>query len=109
MTTKYFLFILGAILLLQCSNPKQSEGVNSKEKSQIDSGFAKTKTDTISEISPKSEITCPKCGYKKIETLPTDVCRIKYTCENCNADLFPKTGDCCVFCSYGTNKCPSKQ
>ncbi len=57
----------------------------------------------------QSEITCPKCGHKKMETMPTDVCLLKYTCEKCKADLFPKDGDCCVFCSYGTHKCPSKQ
>lgn len=57
----------------------------------------------------QSEITCPKCGHRKMETLPTDVCLLKYTCEKCKADFFPKNGDCCVFCSYGSIKCPSKQ
>ncbi|MHB8259078.1 MAG: GDCCVxC domain-containing (seleno)protein [Bacteroidia bacterium] len=57
----------------------------------------------------QSEITCPKCGHKKTETMPTDVCVIKYTCEKCQAELQPKQGDCCVFCSYGTHKCPSMQ
>jgi hypothetical protein len=66
-------------------------------------------TANTTENQTQSEITCPKCGHKKMETLPTDVCLIKYTCEQCHADLFPKEGDCCVFCSYGTNKCPSKQ
>ncbi len=56
-----------------------------------------------------SEITCPKCGHKKTEKLPTDVCMIKYTCEKCKTDLFPKKGDCCVFCTHGDHKCPSKQ
>lgn len=57
----------------------------------------------------QSEITCPKCGHKKMETMPTDACVIKYACKKCNADLHPKEGDCCVFCTYGTHKCPSKQ
>ena len=57
----------------------------------------------------QSEITCPKCLHKKNEKMPTDVCLLKYTCENCKADLFPHDGDCCVFCSYGSVKCPSKQ
>ena len=57
----------------------------------------------------QSEITCPKCGHTEIETMPTDVCLLKYTCKKCKTDLFPKDGDCCVFCSYGTHKCPSKQ
>ncbi|WP_373033733.1 GDCCVxC domain-containing (seleno)protein [Sulfurovum sp.] len=54
----------------------------------------------------ESEITCPKCGYKKIETMPTDSCQWFYECTNCHTLLKPKEGDCCVFCSYGTVKCP---
>jgi hypothetical protein len=61
------------------------------------------------ETEIQSEITCPKCGHKAMETMPTDVCLLKYTCKKCRADLFPKTGDCCVFCTHGTHKCPSKQ
>lgn len=56
-----------------------------------------------------SEITCPECGHKKKETMPEDVCVIRYTCEKCKAELHPADGDCCVFCTYGTHKCPSMQ
>lgn len=61
------------------------------------------------EKSTTSEITCPECGHKETETLPTEVCQLSYTCENCRAVLHPKDGDCCVFCTYGDHKCPSKQ
>lgn len=61
------------------------------------------------ERSETSEITCPKCGYKKTEKLPTEVCQLFYKCERCGYDMHPKDGDCCVFCSYGDHKCPSKQ
>ncbi len=57
-------------------------------------------------ITLKSEITCPECGYKKIETMPTNACQWFYECENCHTILKPKKRDCCVFCSYGTVKCP---
>lgn len=60
-------------------------------------------------VENETEITCPKCGFKKKEIMPTDICQIKYTCTNCQAELFPKDGDCCVYCTYGTHKCPSKQ
>ncbi len=56
-----------------------------------------------------SIIKCPKCGFKRQETMPTDSCQFFYGCTNCKARLRPKTGDCCVFCSYGSVKCPSKQ
>ncbi|MEX2243426.1 MAG: GDCCVxC domain-containing (seleno)protein [Fimbriimonadaceae bacterium] len=56
-----------------------------------------------------STITCPECGYKKEATMPTDMCVIRYECEQCGAVLRPKEGDCCVFCSFGTAKCPPVQ
>ena len=31
-----------------------------------------------------------------------DACRYFYTCGSCGERLKPKKGDCCVFCSYGT-------
>jgi len=56
-----------------------------------------------------SEITCPYCGHKKIEKMPEDSCQIFYECENCKKILTPRVGDCCVFCSYGSVKCPPIQ
>ncbi|TNE55844.1 MAG: hypothetical protein EP338_03075 [Bacteroidetes bacterium] len=56
-----------------------------------------------------SEITCPKCGHREREKLPTEVCVIKYNCKKCGIELTPKKEDCCVFCTYGTHKCPSMQ
>ncbi|MEX1247335.1 MAG: GDCCVxC domain-containing (seleno)protein [Anaerolineales bacterium] len=56
-----------------------------------------------------SVITCPKCGYVKEEIMPVDACQFFYRCTNCAEMVRPKKGDCCVFCSYGSVKCPSKQ
>ncbi len=61
------------------------------------------------KIELQSVITCPVCGQKKEETMPTDACTFFYECENCKTRLKPKEGDCCVFCSYGTVKCPPIQ
>jgi hypothetical protein len=60
-------------------------------------------------VELQSILTCPNCGYKKTEIMPTDACQFFYECENCKAVLRPKQGDCCVYCSYGTVKCPSIQ
>lgn len=60
-------------------------------------------------IELQSVITCPHCGHKKAEIMPTDACQFFYECENCKQVIKPKKGDCCVYCSYGTVKCPSKQ
>ncbi|MHB9142386.1 MAG: GDCCVxC domain-containing (seleno)protein [Paludibacter sp.] len=61
------------------------------------------------EIIPNSVITCPNCGRKKEEIMPTDACQYFYECENCKTVLKPLQGDCCVYCSYGSVKCPSIQ
>jgi hypothetical protein len=56
-----------------------------------------------------SELTCPECGFKKAEVMPTDSCQWFYECRNCHALLKPKQGDCCVYCSFGTVPCPPIQ
>ncbi|WP_432259032.1 GDCCVxC domain-containing (seleno)protein [Cupriavidus sp. TMH.W2] len=63
----------------------------------------------MSTVKLKSTITCPRCGHRKVETMPTDACQWFYECEGCATVLRPRDGDCCVFCSYGTNKCPPMQ
>jgi len=41
--------------------------------------------------------------------MPTDACQWFYDCRGCGALLRPKTGHCCVYCSYGTVPCPPVQ
>jgi hypothetical protein len=57
----------------------------------------------------QSVITCPHCATATSETMPTDACRYFYVCTGCGARLRPKEGDCCVFCSYGSVRCPPVQ
>lgn len=63
----------------------------------------------MAKIILESEITCPSCGYRKTEIMPTDACVYFYECEVCKTLLKPKQGDCCVFCSFGSVKCPPIQ
>jgi len=60
-------------------------------------------------IELQSTNTCPECGHASVETMPTDACRYIYVCKQCRARLKPKTGDCCVYCSYGKVPCPPIQ
>ena len=53
----------------------------------------------------KSVITFPECGTAKLETMPTNACQFFYVCTGCGTKLRPKSGDCCVFCSYGSAPC----
>ncbi|MFN7181710.1 MAG: GDCCVxC domain-containing (seleno)protein [Planctomycetota bacterium] len=57
----------------------------------------------------KSVIKCPECDFEKEETMPLDSCQFFYKCNNCKVILKLKKGDCCVFCFYGSVKCPPKQ
>src|SRR5690606_23092513 len=57
----------------------------------------------------KSTLTCPKCSAVASETMPTNACQWFYECTACHEVLQPLPGDCCVFCSYGTVKCPPMQ
>lgn len=56
-----------------------------------------------------SELTCPHCGHITAQTMPTDACLYYFECLQCHDLLKPKSGDCCVFCSYGTVPCPPIQ
>jgi hypothetical protein len=56
-----------------------------------------------------SIITCPQCGHQSAEIMPTDYCQYIYDCIACGAQLKPKKGDCCVYCSYGSLPCPPIQ
>jgi len=63
------------------------------------------------EAKPRSEtstITCPNCGHKKVEVMPSDHCIIRYECEGCHRLLDRLPGGCCVFCSFGSVVCPPK-
>ena len=79
--------------------------------------FGNTEGGTLTAEKPQkqvkvvlqSTITCPNCGHQKEETMPTDACQYFYECENCKKVLKPNQGDCCVYCSYGTVKCPPIQ
>ncbi|WP_084386329.1 GDCCVxC domain-containing (seleno)protein [Castellaniella caeni] len=63
----------------------------------------------MSEVILESVLTCPHCGHRQRETMPTDACLFFYQCSRCEALLRPKPGDCCVFCSWGDVPCPSIQ
>ncbi|WP_045227247.1 GDCCVxC domain-containing (seleno)protein [Methyloterricola oryzae] len=57
----------------------------------------------------ESVLTCPHCGHARREIMPTDACQFYYECTACKTLLKPLPGDCCVFCSFGSVKCPPVQ
>jgi hypothetical protein len=61
------------------------------------------------EVTLRSEISCPDCGFRSTEEMPRDACVVFYECKGCRKVLRPLKGDCCVFCSFGSVKCPPVQ
>ena len=79
-------------------------------KAPTDAGFRQRRTgERMDTIVVESTLTCPQCGHVKHETMPVDAYQFFYECEGCEALLKPLPGDCCVFCSYGSVKCPPAQ
>jgi hypothetical protein len=63
----------------------------------------------VASIQLESVITCPICGHRAIEQMPSDACQFFYVCTGCGERLQPEPDDCCVFCSFGDASCPPKQ
>ena len=63
------------------------------------------------EVDVNAVLTCPVCGHKQKVIMPTEGHQHYYKCTNpeCAADLAPKEGDDCVFCSYADKVCPPRQ
>jgi hypothetical protein len=61
------------------------------------------------DLALVSTLTCPQCGARATETMPTNACWFFYDCGGCGARLKPRAGQCCVFCSYGAVSCPPMQ
>ena len=61
-----------------------------------------------SRVVLTSTITCPECRAQTVEAMPYDACVFFWECPDCRSIIRPKPGDCCVFCSYGSEPCPPK-
>ena len=60
-------------------------------------------------IINRTHLTCPYCCFREAWEIPADFCLISHRCTNCNMQIKPAPGDCCVFCSYGDTLCIPKQ
>lgn len=53
-------------------------------------------------------IRCPDCGVTSSHPVPDDACQYFLECPACGQVMRPLPGDCCVFCSHGDQRCPSR-
>lgn len=60
-------------------------------------------------IRHRTVIKCPSCGYFQMETMPDGEPVVQWKCPNCGKIAEPRDGDDCVYCSYGSVRCPTAQ
>jgi hypothetical protein len=63
----------------------------------------------MASIEAFSLLRCPHCGHAERLRMPTDSCLYFHRCAGCSEVLRAKPGDCCVFCSFGSVRCPPVQ
>lgn len=63
----------------------------------------------MGDLQLQSTLACPHCARAETLDMPQDACVVVHVCVSCGARLTPKTGNCCVFCSYGDVPCPPVQ
>jgi copper chaperone CopZ len=101
------------ISLTEIENAISKAGYDANDKKADKKAYNKlvllAQTAKYGKVTFISIITCPECGFSREENMPDNACMHFYKCHSCGMLLKPKQGDCCVFCSYGTVKCPSKQ
>nr|WP_305798625.1 GDCCVxC domain-containing (seleno)protein [Polynucleobacter sp. MWH-Braz-FAM2G] len=56
-----------------------------------------------------SNITCPHCLATESHPMPLGSSMHLYRCGSCNNILKPKSGDCCIYCSFGDMDCSSPE
>src|SRR5687768_9972035 len=66
-------------------------------------------TGQFPHMADQSEVRCPACGHRECFSMPENACVVMLDCPACGERLRPKPGDCCVFCSYGSTRCPPTQ
>jgi len=57
----------------------------------------------------QSTITCPYCKASEVLEVPQGSSQHLYRCRSCHNILKPKSGDCCIFCSFGDADCSSAE
>ncbi|WP_304608924.1 MULTISPECIES: GDCCVxC domain-containing (seleno)protein [unclassified Polynucleobacter] len=54
-------------------------------------------------------ITCPNCYGQETLEISQGYSQHLYRCPSCSIILKPRSGDCCIFCSFGSQDCSSAE
>ena len=66
-------------------------------------------TETLGGIQLETTLKCPHCGVEQRATMPMSGKKMAQDCRYCYKPMAAKEGSHCVFCSYGSVKCPEVQ
>ncbi|WP_305849436.1 GDCCVxC domain-containing (seleno)protein [Polynucleobacter sp. MG-Unter2-18] len=54
-------------------------------------------------------ITCPHCRGQETLEISVGYSQHLYRCPSCSTILRSRSGDCCIFCSFGSQDCSSAE
>jgi hypothetical protein len=63
----------------------------------------------VNTPSINSVITCPHCEASELLQIPAGSSQRFYRCQACDGILKIQSGDCCIFCSFGSIGCTSSE
>jgi hypothetical protein len=63
----------------------------------------------LKTVKIETILSCPYCGKQQRVFMSLSGVKSSLYCFFCEQKIFSKDGVCCVFCSYGSAKCPVAQ
>ncbi|WP_420870118.1 GDCCVxC domain-containing (seleno)protein [Catalinimonas alkaloidigena] len=61
------------------------------------------------KVQKLSTLRCPICKHQILKRMPLEKTISEFVCMNCSSIIKTKRHECCVFCTYGSVKCPRAQ
>jgi hypothetical protein len=63
----------------------------------------------IQDIELFSTLTCPNCGHHTEFQMPVHASKKFFECPHCKTSFSSKEDECCIFCTFGSVRCPATQ
>lgn len=60
-------------------------------------------------IELHSVVKCPECGAFQMEEMPEEALVLAWECPGCGRVIRAAEGACCIYCSWGSVRCPRAQ
>jgi hypothetical protein len=60
-------------------------------------------------VRVECEVTCPCCGHVEWMQMEPDQSPFALVCDQCRDVSAPPSGECCLFCAFGSCQCLPRQ